>query len=302
MKASPVYAAASTLGLRAYTAGMRVIGQLVILWTPASSILFVHAETGRRLVAMMDTEREPSLAGQSTLAALNARIISCEQCPRLRSYCEQVAREKRRAYREHDYWGRPVPSFGDPDARVLILGLAPGAHGSNRTGRPFTGDGSGAFLYPLLYEAGFASQPHAVSRQDGLRLHDAWIAAVVRCAPPDNKPMPAELAACAPYLDEELRLLQKLRVVLALGKIAFDGFTAHLVRTGKLDRRTGLTFAHGVEYQTPGGIMLAATYHPSLQNTNTGRLTAAMFLKVLQRVRSLAEGTGARVGAAVAQG
>jgi uracil-DNA glycosylase family 4 len=223
------------------------------------------------------------------LNEFNQRVVACERCPRLRLYCESIAREKRRAFRDHKYWGRPVPSFGDPRARVLLLGLAPGAHGSNRTGRPFTGDGSGAFLYPLLYEAGFASQPVAVSRDDGMQLYDAWITAVVRCAPPDNKPTIDELRACSSYLDEELGLLKRLRVVLALGRIAFDAFTAHLVRTGQVDRRTGMVFSHGAEYPVPGGRTLLCTYHPSLQNTNTGRLTAAMLMTILQRARSLAE-------------
>ncbi len=216
-------------------------------------------------------------------------MIACERCPRLRAYCESIATEKRRAYRDHDYWGRPVPSFGDPKARVLLLGLAPGAHGSNRTGRPFTGDGSGAFLYPLLYEAGFASQPEAISREDGMQLYDAWITAAVRCAPPGNRPSTGELAACAPWLDEELRLLTRLRVVVALGKIAFDAFTAHLVRTGQIERRTGMVFSHGAEYSVPGNRTLLGTYHPSLQNTNTGRLTAPMMLAIFQRARMLAE-------------
>jgi uracil-DNA glycosylase family 4 len=224
-----------------------------------------------------------------SLEALNAEIVRCERCARLRSYCKGIAREKRRAYRDQEYWGRPVPSFGDPGARVLLLGLAPGAHGSNRTGRPFTGDGSGAFLYPLLYEAGFASQPDAIGREDGLRLLDAQITSVVRCAPPDNKPNTGEQAACSPYLDEELRLLTRLRVVIALGKIAFDGFTAHLVRTGQLQRRTGLVFSHGAEYAVPGGRTLLGTYHPSLQNTNTGRLTPPMLLAIFQRARALAK-------------
>src|SRR5271165_7054741 len=158
-----------------------------------------------------------------SLAALNARIVTCERCPRLRAYDAEVARLRRRAYRDQEYWGRPVPSFGDPRARVLALGLAPGAHGSNRTGRPFTGDGSGDFLYPVLYEAGFASQPKAFSRDDGMKLSDLWITSVVRCAPPGNKPTPEELRNCAPWLDEEIRLLGNLRVVVCLGKIAFDG-------------------------------------------------------------------------------
>lgn len=231
----------------------------------------------------------PSLEVGS-LADLNARVVACRRCPRLRGYCEAIAAQKRRAYRHEEYWGRPVPSFGDPNARVLLLGLAPGAHGSNRTGRPFTGDGSGAFLYPLLWEAGFASQPQAVSRNDGMRLHDALITSVVRCAPPDNKPNGEELARCAPYLDEELALLPQLRVVVALGKIAFDGYTRWLAATGRIERRSAYSFSHGAEYRLPGvgGGYLLATYHPSLQNTNTGRLTAPMLLKVLVRARARA--------------
>jgi len=191
-------------------------------------------------------------------------------------------------YLDCDYWGKPVPSFGDPAARVLLVGLAPGAHGSNRTGRPFTGDGSGDFLYPLLHRAGFASQPHSRHRGDGLVLTDAWITAVARCAPPGNKPLPEELAACAPFLDEEVAALSRLRVVVCLGKIAFDGVLAHLVRTGQLARRSELVFGHGVEYRIPGDRWLLACYHPSLQNTNTGKLTAPMMLQVLRRARRLA--------------
>src|SRR5208282_2701918 len=166
----------------------------------------------------------------SALDALNARIIACDRCERLRTYCAEVARVRRRAYADWEYWGRPVPSFGDPLARVLILGLAPGAHGSNRTGRPFTGDGSGDFLYPILYDTGFASQPNSVSRGDGMKLNDCWITSVVRCAPPDNAPKGSELANCAPYLDQEIALLANLRVVVCLGRIAFDGYLQHLVR------------------------------------------------------------------------
>lgn len=224
----------------------------------------------------------------ATLPALNAQVVACERCPRLRTYCEGIAREKRRAYRHHEYWGKPVPSFGDPEARVLLLGLAPGAHGSNRTGRPFTGDGSGAFLYPLLWEAGFASQPHALARGDGMSLRALAITSVVRCAPPANKPTAEEQANCAPYLDQEIALLPGLRVVVALGKIAFDGYTAHLLRTRRIARRSDYTFTHGAEYALPGGGFLLATYHPSLQNTNTGRLTAPMLLRVLTRARELA--------------
>jgi uracil-DNA glycosylase family 4 len=223
-----------------------------------------------------------------SLAALNARIVTCERCPQLRTYCAEVARVRRRAYADHDYWGKPVPSFGDEQARVLVLGLAPGAHGSNRTGRPFTGDGSGDFLYPALYEAGFASQPKAVSRDDGMKLKHLWISAVVRCAPPGNKPALDELRNCASWLDEEIALLSKLRVVVCLGKIAFDGFLNHQLRAGRIAARAGFEFRHGAEYAMPGGITLLASYHPSLQNTNTGKLTRAMFLEVFERARQAA--------------
>jgi uracil-DNA glycosylase len=223
------------------------------------------------------------------LDQLNARIVACERCPRLRAYCEQIARVRRRLYADWEYWGRPVPSFGDPHARVLILGLAPGAHGSNRTGRPFTGDGSGNFLYPVLFETGFASQPNAVSRDDGMKLTDLWITAVARCAPPANKPTPAELRNCAEWLDEEMRLLPNLHVVVCLGKIAFDGLLAHAQRTLQLGSRAGLVFRHGAEYALPGGLCAIASYHPSLQNTNTGKLTRPMFLAVFRRARELAD-------------
>jgi uracil-DNA glycosylase family 4 len=224
----------------------------------------------------------------SPLEALNARIIACERCPRLRAYGIELARIKRRAYADHDYWSKPVPSFGDEKARVLALGLAPGAHGSNRTGRIFTGDGSGDFLYPVLHEAGFASQPNAISRDDGMTLTGLWISAVVRCAPPGNKPTTDEQRTCAGWLDEEIKLLTDLRVVVCLGRIAFDGLLGWARRTGQLTARTGFAFAHGAEFTLPGGLMVIASYHPSLQNTNTGKLTRAMFLEVFQRARQLA--------------
>ncbi|HUN83312.1 MAG TPA: uracil-DNA glycosylase [Terracidiphilus sp.] len=224
----------------------------------------------------------------AALAALNQRIVACEHCARLRQHCRATALKKKRAWQDWTYWGRPVPSFGDPAARVLFVGLAPGAHGSNRTGRPFTGDGSGDFLYPLLHKAGFASQPRATGRDDGMRLADAWITSVVRCAPPGNKPLPDEIARCAPYLDEEIAALRNLRVIVCLGKIAFDGVVAHLARTGQIERRAGLVFGHGVEYPIPGKRWLLASYHPSLQNTNTGKLTAPMMLRVFARARQLA--------------
>ncbi len=240
--------------------------------------------------ATLETRTRPQVPGigTATLADLNARVVECNRCPRLRVHCETIAREKRRAYRHEEYWGKPVPGFGDPEARVLLLGLAPGAHGSNRTGRPFTGDGSGVFLYPLLWEAGFASQPRATARGDGMTLTGMTITSVVRCAPPANKPSAEELGNCAPYLAEELMLLGKLRVVLALGKIAFDGYTAHLRQTGRIARRSAYVFSHGAEYRLPDSGFLLATYHPSLQNTNTGRLTAPMLLRVLLRARELA--------------
>jgi uracil-DNA glycosylase family 4 len=224
-----------------------------------------------------------------SLAALNARIVACERCPELRTYTAEVARVRRRAYADHEYWGKPVPSFGDERARVLVLGLAPGAHGSNRTGRPFTGDGSGDFLYPVLYEAGFASQPRATSRDDGMKLTAMWISAVVRCAPPGNKPTPDELRNCAPWLDEEIALLRELRVVVCLGKIAFDGFLNHQLRAGRIAARSAFEFRHGAEYTMAGGITLLGSYHPSLQNTNTGKLTRAMLLSVFERARHLAD-------------
>ncbi|HEY5256077.1 MAG TPA: uracil-DNA glycosylase [Acidobacteriaceae bacterium] len=220
---------------------------------------------------------------------LAERIEACELCPRLRLYCAEIARVRRRAYADQTYWGKPVPSFGDPNARVLALGLAPGAHGSNRTGRPFTGDGSGNFLYPVLYETGFASQQKAKSREDGMRLKDLHITSVVRCAPPGNKPLPGEIRNCSTFVDKEIAILKNLRVVVCLGKIAFDGFVTHLLRAGKISDRKGYVFRHGAEYSLPGGQHILATYHPSLQNTNTGLLTRHMFRDIFLRARVLAE-------------
>lgn len=224
----------------------------------------------------------------ATLEALNQRIIACDRCPRLRAWCAEVAQVRRRAYCDQAYWGRPVPSFGDPQARVLILGLAPGAHGSNRTGRPFTGDGSGDFLYPVLYDAGFASQPIARSLDDGMRLRDLWITSVGRCAPPANKPTPAELTNCAIWLDQEIALLTHLRVIVCLGHIAWNGYLQHLRRKGHAVRATDYPFRHSAEYTMPDGLTLLGSYHPSLQNTNTGRLTREMFLDIFARARQLA--------------
>ena len=215
-------------------------------------------------------------------------IIACELCPRLRDYCTRIGETRRRAYQDHEYWSRPVPGFGDPRARLLILGLAPGAHGANRTGRPFTGDGSGDFMYPVLHELGFASKPRAISRDAGLRLRDAWIASVVRCAPPGDKPTPQEIRNCAVHLAAEIGALPRVRVVVCLGKIAWDGYLAHLLLAGVIARRSDYTFAHAAEYKLPNGLHLLGSYHPSLRNTNTGRLDRAMFARVFVRARELA--------------
>ena len=225
----------------------------------------------------------------SWLTVLNREVIGCTRCARLVAYRQQVAREKRRAYRDWEYWGKPVPGFGDPDARVLIMGLAPGAHGSNRTGRPFTGDASGNFMYPVLYETGFASQPTATDRNDGLKLKDLYITAAVRCAPPDNKPLPQELAECSIFLDRELAGLEKVTVVVALGKIGFDAYLNYLKRRGLLPSRQPYLFKHGAHYQMPDGKVLLASYHPSNQNTQTGKLTREMFVKIFKQAAKLAD-------------
>jgi uracil-DNA glycosylase len=220
------------------------------------------------------------------LEPLNQTIITCDRCPRLLRHCREVARVKRRAYRNETYWGKPVPGFGDPNARLLVVGLAPGAHGANRTGRNFTGDGSGDFLYPALYRAGFSSRPHSVNREDGLRLIDAYITAICRCAPPDNKPLPKEIMACRSYLVEELRLLNRIRVILALGRIAFDGILAAMIGMGRIEKRPERKFRHGASYELgPGLPLLFASYHPSPHNTSTGRLTKAMFDGVFGKIR-----------------
>lgn len=225
---------------------------------------------------------------ETALRVLNEELVACTRCPRLVEHTRAIAREKRRAYRDFEYWGRPVPGFGDPRARVLILGLAPGAHGSNRTGRVFTGDGSGYFMYPVLHRAGFANQAESRHRGDGLKLRGAYITAAVRCAPPGNKPLPAETANCSAFLDRELALLRHMRVVVALGRIAFDAYLAHLKRRGLLKSKNGYVFGHGARYRTPDGRVLLCSYHPSLQNTNTGKLTEKMFLKVFEEARKLA--------------
>ena len=218
------------------------------------------------------------------LEILNQEITSCARCPRLRRHSAEVAQLKRRAYRGETYWGLPVPSFGDPAARVLILGLAPGAHGSNRTGRMFTGDRSGEMLYKVLHQTGFASQPASVSREDGLRLHGVYITAAAHCAPPGNKPTPEELRNCRPYLERELELLRNLKVVVALGKIAFDVYLDVLKTRGAIGSRAAFVFGHDLEYRpAPGYPVLISSYHPSQQNTSTGKLTEKMLTDVFRR-------------------
>jgi uracil-DNA glycosylase family 4 len=217
---------------------------------------------------------------------LQQAIVACTRCPRLIDYCRRVAMEKRRMYREQEYWGKPVPGFGDPAAELLLLGLAPAAHGANRTGRMFTGDRSGDFLYRALSEAGFASQPQSTGRGDGLRLIQCYITASIRCAPPGNKPLPRELRNCQPFLEEELRLLKRVRAILALGKIAFDAYLRIVWKPQVFPRRSALQFAHGASFELPGGLpRLFASYHPSQQNTQTGRLTLEMLRRVFTDIR-----------------
>ncbi len=223
------------------------------------------------------------------LTILNREVEACTRCPRLVEYREQIAREKRRAYRDWEYWGKPVPGFGDPQARVLIMGLAPGAHGSNRTGRPFTGDASGNFMYPVLYETGFANQPTATNRNDSLKLKNLYITAAVRCAPPDNKPLPSELAECSHFLDRELAGLENVRVVVALGKIGFDAYLNYLKRRDLISSKKAYIFKHGASYRFPDGKVLLASYHPSNQNTQTGKLTREMFVKIFEEAAKFAD-------------
>jgi uracil-DNA glycosylase family 4 len=219
------------------------------------------------------------------LKILNGEIVACRKCARLVKYRERVAREKRRAFREWEYWGKPVPGFGDPRAKLFILGLAPAAHGANRTGRVFTGDKSGEFLYAALHRAGFANQAASVNRDDGLRLKNAYIAAAVRCAPPANKPLPREILNCRPYLEKELEIL-KPKAVLALGKIAWDAYLEILKRQGEITSRAQFPFSHGAEEELPGGLpRLFGVYHPSQQNTQTGKLKPEMYDRVLRRIR-----------------
>jgi len=224
---------------------------------------------------------------RAELTVLRQEVVACTRCPRLVEYRERIGREKRRAYLDWTYWAKPVPGFGDPNAHVLILGLAPGAHGSNRTGRPFTGDSSGNFMYPVLHGTGFANQPIAKHVDDGLKLTDAYITAAVRCAPPDNKPTPQEIANCSSFLDRELDALANVKVVVALGRIGFDAYLNYLRRKGVIKSKAEYVFGHGVVYKLPNGKTLLASYHPSNQNTNTGKLTEAMFTEIFRKARRL---------------
>ena len=224
------------------------------------------------------------------LQVLNNEIIGCEKCPRLVRYREKVAREKRRAFREWTYWGKPVPGFGDAQAQLLILGLAPAAHGANRTGRMFTGDRSGNFLYAALHKAGFSNQPTSLRRDDGLQLKDAYISATCRCAPPGNKPLPEEISNCRGYLEREMEIL-KPKAILALGRIAWDSYLEILKQRGAIASRALHKFAHGAETEVAKGApRLFGVYHPSQQNTQTGRVTPAMYARVLRRIARFLEG------------
>ena len=224
------------------------------------------------------------------IAAISREVVRCAKCPELRVYCEQIAAEKKRAYRDWTYWGKPVPAFGDPNARLLLVGLAPGAHGSNRTGRMFTGDSSGDFLYPALHRAGFATQPSAVSRDDGMELRDCIISAALRCAPPQNKPTPQQLRRCFPYLVRELEELANLRVIVGLGAIGTKAAIDALVLADYFVEPQRWRFGHGTEIAAHNGkrtITVVASFHPSRQNTNTGKLTAPMFDAIFSRANQI---------------
>jgi len=216
---------------------------------------------------------------------LRREIVACTRCPRLVEYRERIARERRKQYRDEVYWGRPLPGFGDPKARLVVIGLAPAAHGGNRTGRMFTGDSSGDWLARALHGERFANRPTSRSRDDGLLLRDAYITAAARCAPPDNKPTRDELAACRGYLERELALLDRVRVVVTLGKIAFDAYLAACRETGVALPRPRPLFGHGASYALPNGVILIASYHPSRQNTQTGKLTPHMLRSIFRSAR-----------------
>ena len=236
------------------------------------------------MISMFALEFHSSMA-RSELAKLQREIIHCEACPRLRQHCQHVAEIKRRAYQDWEYWGKPVPSFGDENARLLLIGLAPGAHGANRTGQMFTGDASGDFLFRALHKAGFASQAECRSKADGLKLIDAYITGAGRCAPPGNKPNPDELANCRPYLERELKLLKNLKAIVVLGRIAFDTYFSILRDHGEVSTPSSYKFEHGLVHDLRPWVI--CSYHPSQQNTQTGRLTEGMFQNVFETARRL---------------
>lgn len=229
----------------------------------------------------------PSTRDLASLQRLKRRITDCRKCPRLVRWREQVAREKTNRYADWMYWGKPIPSFGDPKARLLIIGLAPAAHGGNRTGRMFTGDRSGDWLYRTLYKFGFSNKPMSLHRNDGLKLKDCYITATIRCVPPANKPLPLEIRNCRPYLLRELELLEHVKVIVGLGKVGFDAAVGSFQQLGwtAFDRKP--KFSHGAEYALNGTVRLIASYHPSQQNTFTGKLTVRMFDGVFRRVRKI---------------
>ena len=240
-----------------------------------------------------DTEKAARDAG--TVGEVQERVVACRACPRLVEWREETARVKRRMYRDEDYWGRPLAAFGDPNARLLIVGLAPAAHGGNRTGRMFTGDRSGDWLYHALFEHGFANQAESVDRDDGLELTDCYISAAVRCAPPANKPARDEFDNCLDYLVRDLRVLHRLRVVIALGKIAFDSYLKATAASGRPLPRPRPKFGHGSRHELGDGVTLLCSYHPSQQNTFTGKLTVPMFHDVFRMARMLLEDNRGRV-------
>ena len=252
-----------------------------------------------RVARALRAPRAPGAAGPrpahapatfSSLAAVERAVIGCERCPRLRRYCERIARERKRAFATQAYWGKPVPGFGDPRARLLVIGLAPAAHGGNRTGRVFTGDSSGSWLYEALHRFGFSNQPDSTGRGDRLALTGCYVTAAARCAPPANRPTPRELSRCRPYLEAEIRLLRDVRVIVTLGHIAHRAWLGASGLWERMGPRERPRFAHGAEFALPGGSVLLCSYHPSRQNTNTGRLTRPMWHDVFRRARERVDG------------
>ena len=243
---------------------------------------------------MQSSQRAASdLPAERKLNILNSEIVHCFRCRRLVAYREEIGRVQRKAYKGQTYWSRPVPGFGDPEARLLIVGLAPGAHGANRTGRMFTGDRSGEFLYRALWQTGYANQPTSTSVTDGLRLTDAYITAPVRCVPPENKPLREEILNCRPYLVQELKILRNVKCVVALGGIGLDAYLSVLQDAGLITSRSRFRFGHGRSFETyEGSPIVLTSYHPSQQNTSTGRLTAEMLRDIFLEARRLVEQRG----------